>query len=116
VIVITGRATPLIGISTCASAGHVGDTPLIEDGTVEADPTTVVKLRAGYRWQRRVELALDVFNLFDVGHPDIRYFFGSCLPGDPPTLCGAAPRAGVEGRHIHPVEPRAVWATLALWF
>jgi len=95
---------------------HFGDTPLVEDASVEADPTTVVNLRAGYRWQRRVELALDVFNLFDVGHPDISYFFASCMPGDPAALCSAAPRAGVEGRHVHPVEPRAARATLTLWF
>jgi len=95
---------------------HLGDTPLSEDGAVYARPTTVVNLRAGYRWARRLELALDVFNLFDVGHPDISYFFASCLPGDPPALCGAGARAGVEDRHIHPVEPRGVRGTVTVWF
>ncbi|MCB1746292.1 MAG: TonB-dependent receptor [Gammaproteobacteria bacterium] len=95
---------------------HFGDTPLVEDGSVEARDTTVVNLRAGYRVARGVELALEVFNLFDSGDPDISYWFASCIPGDPAAACGAAPRDGVEGVHAHPVEPRAVRGTLSWRF
>ncbi|MGR8921223.1 MAG: TonB-dependent receptor [Gammaproteobacteria bacterium] len=97
---------------------HFGDSPLTEDGRVEADATTVVNLRAGYRFSPRAELALDVFNLFDSKDPDISYFFESCLPSDPPAQCGAglAERAGVADVHLHPVEPRQVRATLTLRF
>lgn len=105
-IIVTGRAVPLIGFSPSASSGQIGAVDLA------ARPV----LRAVYRWQRRVELALDVFNLFDAGDPDISYVFASCLPGDPAALCGAAPRSGVEDRHAHPVEPGGVRATLTLWF
>ncbi len=95
---------------------HFGDTPLVEDGRVEAADTTVVNLRAGYRFVRDVELALEVFNLFDTGDPDISYFFASCVPGDPQAACGATPRTGVDDVHLHPVEPRAVRGTLTWRF
>ena len=97
---------------------HFGDVPLNEDGSVEAGDTTVVNLRAGYRVNDDVELAVDVFNLFDSDDADISYFFGSCLPSDPPALCGAglAERPGVEDVHLHPVETRQVRATLTWRF
>ncbi|MEQ8659638.1 MAG: TonB-dependent receptor, partial [Gammaproteobacteria bacterium] len=97
---------------------HFGDSPLTEDGRVEAAPTTVVNLRAGWRLERHLELAIDVFNLFDVGHPDISYYFASCIPGDPASACGAAlpARDGVEDIHLHPVEPRSVRASVVYRF
>ncbi|MEQ8493132.1 MAG: TonB-dependent receptor [Gammaproteobacteria bacterium] len=97
---------------------HFGDSPLTEDGRVEADATTVVNLRAGWRFDRHLELAVDVFNLFDVGHPDISYYFASCIPGDPASACGAAlpSRDGVDDVHLHPVEPRSVRASLVYRF
>ena len=93
---------------------HFGDSPLVEDGSVYADSTTVINLRGGYRFGERFELTLDLFNLFDSRDPDISYFFASCLPGDPASACGAgnAVRDGVEDIHAHPVEPRQLRATL----
>ena len=101
------------GIFGALRVRHFGDSPLIEDGSVEADSTTVVNLRAGYRWSRRVEVAVDVFNLHDSEDPDISYFYESCPPTDPGAVCGAdlAERPGVSDVHLHPVEPRAVRAT-----
>jgi len=95
---------------------HFGDSPLIEDGSAVAEATTVVNLRAGYRLNAALEIALDVFNLFDSHDADISYFYASCLPDDPPAACGAglAERSGVEDLHLHPVEPRQIRATVAL--
>lgn len=118
--VITAGATIDLpsGLFGALRLRHFGDSPLVEDGSVEADATTVVNLRAGYRVSPRVELALDVFNLFDADDPDISYFYASCLPSDPPAACGAglASRPGVEDRHVHPVEPRQVRGTLTVRF
>lgn len=97
---------------------HFGDSPLTEDGTVYAEPTTVVNLRAGYRWSSHLQLALDVFNLFDSKDADISYYFASCLPNDPAERCGVVltERTGVDDIHLHPVEPRQVRATLRWTF
>ncbi|MEO0422006.1 MAG: TonB-dependent receptor [Pseudomonadota bacterium] len=95
---------------------HFGDSPLTEDGSVMADSTSVVNLRAGYRRQR-FEVAVDAFNLFDSNDPDISYFFASCLPTDPQAVCGVGSSGeGVEDVHIHQVEPRQLRATFTLRF
>lgn len=114
--VITSGATVDLpnGLFGALRVRHFGDSPLVDDGSVYADSTTVVNLRAGYRWHDHLELAVDVFNLLDSEDPDISYFFASCLPTDPAARCGTglATREGVEDFHVHPVEPRQVRATL----
>lgn len=97
---------------------HFGDSPLSEDGAVKADATTMLNLRAGYRFGEQLTLTLDVFNLLDARDPDISYFFASCLPEDPAAACGAglAERGGVEDVHLHPVEPRQLRAMLSWRF
>ena len=71
--------------------------PLEENGDVESDPTTVVNLRAGYRWNNW-EVFGDILNLFDSEDHDIDYYYASRLPGEPAE--------GVEDIHFHPIEPR----------
>lgn len=78
---------------------YFGKRPLLEDGSVESDATTVVNLRAGYhapKW----ELKVDVLNVFDSDDHDIDYYYASRLPGEP--------AAGVEDIHYHILEPRTV--------
>jgi len=91
---------------------HFGDSPLTEDGRVKADSTTVFNLRAGFRPGKDLELALDIFNLFNSKDPDISYFFASCLSDELPVCTGT----GVEDVHFHPVEPRQIRGTLAWRF
>jgi outer membrane receptor protein involved in Fe transport len=84
---------------------HFAGAPLIEDGSQRSQPTTLVNL--GAYWESgRVRLGLDVLNLFDAKDPDISYWYASRLPGEQ--------SGGVEGRHIHPVEPRQVRVALRL--
>ena len=78
---------------------HFGDAPLIEDGSVRSEPTTLVNLEAGYRIGERLKLSAAVFNVFDSEDNDITYFYESQLPGE---------SAPVEDIHFHPVEPRTV--------
>ncbi|WP_169336731.1 TonB-dependent receptor [Woodsholea maritima] len=85
---------------------HFGEAPLIEDESEMSEPTTVVNASAHYalnHWQ----VGIDVLNLFDSQDADITYLYESRL----------SPSADVvEGRHIHPVEPRSVRVRLSTRF
>ena len=92
---------------TYASAGgwtgsvrvrHFGDAPLVEDGSVTHVATTLVNGGLAYDFGR-LQLGLEVFNLFDAEHHDIAYYFESRLKG------AAGP---VEDVHFHPVDPLSV--------
>ena len=63
-------------------------------------------LRVGYAIGKQVRAYVDVFNLLDRKASDIDYFYASRLQGEP--------AGGVSDVHFHPVEPRALRATLAL--
>ncbi|MGF7149326.1 outer membrane receptor protein involved in Fe transport [Sphingomonas zeicaulis] len=94
------------GLSGTLRVRHFGSAPLIEDGSVTSDPTTLVNLGVYYR-TGPVRLGLDVFNLFDANDADITYFYESRLAGE---------ASGVEDRHLHPVEPRQLRASVRLTF
>jgi outer membrane receptor protein involved in Fe transport len=82
---------------------HFGEAPLIEDGSVRSDPTTLVNLEVGRRIGKRFSIALAAYNVFGSDDNDITYFYESQLPGE------ASP---VEDRHFHPVEPRTLRMTI----
>ncbi|GAB5561570.1 MAG: TonB-dependent receptor [Synoicihabitans sp.] len=82
-----------------ARARHFGPRVLTEDGAVKGKASTLTNLRLGWR-QTNWEVALDVLNLFDEADNDIEYYYGSRLAGEP--------AGGLEGIHLHPVEPRTV--------
>jgi len=86
---------------------YFGKAPLIEDGSVYSDPTTLVNLEAGYRFSNQWRVFVTVFNLFDTEANDITYYYESQLPGE------AAP---VQDIHFHPVEPRTFRLDLGLSF
>jgi len=83
---------------------HFGARALIEDGSIESDPTTLVNLQTGYEWLAfpwgDLTFTLDVLNLFDSRDDDITYFYASRLNGEPDE--------GIEDIHSHPVEPITV--------
>jgi outer membrane receptor protein involved in Fe transport len=86
---------------------HFGKAPLIEDGSVESDPTTLVNLEAGYHITDKIQLSAALFNVFDSSDNDITYLYESQLPGE------AEP---VTDIHFHPVEPRTFRLTLRASF
>ncbi|MEL6214609.1 MAG: TonB-dependent receptor, partial [Pseudomonadota bacterium] len=86
---------------------YLGDAPLIEDGSVKSGSSLLVNLAAGYRWEQ-VELRIEAFNLTDSTDNDIAYFFASRL--------GDEPADGVEDIHMHPLEPRALRASVTFNF
>lgn len=90
-----GRWGPM---SASLRVRHFGEAPLIEDGSVRSDGTTLVNLGGSYDLGRS-EIKLDILNLLDSDDRDITYFYESQLRGEP---------TGVEDIHFHPVEPRQV--------
>jgi hypothetical protein len=89
------------GFYGSARLRYFGPRPLIEDGSVESDPSTVVNATIGFR-RERYDLRLDLLNVFDSDDDDITYLYASRLPGEPDE--------GVEDQHFHPLEPRTVRA------
>jgi outer membrane cobalamin receptor len=96
------------GLFASARLRYFGPRPLIEDGSVRSQSTSLVNLQGGYRMLRNARLVADVFNLFDRKVSDIDYFYTSRLPGEP--------AAGVDDIHLHPALPRAARISLQLSF
>lgn len=84
---------------------YFGPRPLVEDNSVRSQSTSLVNAGAGYAVAKQVRAYVDVFNLFDRKASDIDYFYASRLQREP--------AGGVDDVHFHPVEPRALRATLA---
>lgn len=82
---------------------HLGEAPLIEDGSVMADSSTLVNAGIAYR-RGPMEWRLDLFNLLNSDDTDVVYFYQSRLPGEL--------TAGVADRHFHPLEPRTYRASV----
>lgn len=79
---------------------YFGERPLIEDGSVKSDPSTVWNLRAGYRvadWTFKA----DILNLTDSDDHDIDYYYASRLGSEPTGL-------ETEDIHYHVLEPRTI--------
>jgi outer membrane receptor protein involved in Fe transport len=90
-----------------ARVRHFGKAPLIEDGSVKSDPTTLVNLEAGYHITDNIQLSAALFNVFDSRANDITYLYESQLPGESEP---------VTDIHFHPVEPRTFRLTLRATF
>lgn len=73
--------------------------PLVEDGSVTSNGSTMAHLALGWSdaaWR----VQLDVLNLLDSDDHDVDYFYASRLSGEPTE--------GVEDVHYHVFEPRQV--------
>jgi hypothetical protein len=82
---------------------HFGPRPLIEDGSVQSDSSTLVNAAVGFR-RERLDVRVDILNVLDSDDDDITYFYASRLPGEA--------EEGVEDLHFHPLEPRMLRAYL----
>jgi len=95
---------PALGTGALAVRG-VGDIPLEESGTNFGEGTTIVDLTLRRAILPRVELGLEVENLFDADVKEAQTWFASRLPGE---------RAGVEDNHFTPGYPRALSLSLRI--
>ncbi len=82
---------------------YFGPRPLIEDGSVQSRSTLLWNARVGYRFDRKLRLAVDMLNLFNHRASDIDYLYESRLRGE------ASPATDM---HFHPVEPRTLRVAL----
>lgn len=87
---------------------YFGPRPLVENDEFQSDGTAIVNLQAGYQFNPRWRVTVDVFNLFNTQGDDITYYYTSRLPGEP--------AGGVDDYHFHPVEPIQVRVAIAAKF
>jgi hypothetical protein len=92
------------GLYGSLRARYFGPRPLIEDGSVESESSTVFGGSIGFR-REQLDFRLDVLNLFDSDDDDITYYYASRLSGEPPE--------GVDDLHFHPIEPRTARLSIA---
>ena len=85
-----------------------GTRNLIEDASQRSDPTTLVYLQLGYKFNQSWEVNFDVFNLLDSQDSDIDYYYTSRLSGEPAE--------GVNDIHTHQTEPREFRGGVTLHF
>ena len=82
---------------------HFGGKPLIEDNSVRSPASTLVNLNVGYRASSRVQVRVELMNLFNRKVSDVDYYYASRLRNE------AGP---VNDIHTHPAEPRALRLTV----
>ncbi len=97
---------PINGFTSTLRLRHFGEAPLVEDGSVFSQSTTLLNLGI-YKEIGPVRLGLDVLNLLGSEDADITYFFESQLPGE---------TSPVEDIHFKPVEPRQVRVSMTYRF
>ncbi len=97
---------------------YLGAYDLEETGTQKSQAFWIANLRLGYKmptWQ----WSLDVLNLFNKQANDIEYWGGACTRNEGPN-CGGSINplepSGIDGRLIHPLEPRSARLTVRINF
>lgn len=87
---------------------YFGPRPLVEDNSVRSRATNTLNGRVGYRFNPKVQLTVEVYNLMNRRDAAIDYAYPSRLPGEP-----------AEGKfdvHFHPIESRSLRANLIFNF
>ena len=92
---------------------YLGAYPLEETGKEKSTPFLMANLKLGYRIDPALQLTLDVLNLFDRQANDIEYWGGACTRRE--TLTGSC-GGGIDGRLVHPLEPRTFRLSLRARF
>jgi outer membrane receptor protein involved in Fe transport len=84
---------------------YLGAYPLEESGREESSSFWTTNLKVGYRVDKSLQFTVDVLNLFNSQANDIEYFGASCTAMEG-AGCGGG--EGIEGRLLHPLEPRTL--------
>ncbi|UCV06025.1 TonB-dependent receptor [Dechloromonas denitrificans] len=84
---------------------HLGAYALEESATHKSTAFWMTNLKAGYRISPNLQVSFDVLNLFDKKANDIEYWGGACTRSE--TLAGTC-GGGIDGRLVHPLEPRTL--------
>ncbi|MBL8453744.1 MAG: TonB-dependent receptor, partial [Zoogloea sp.] len=92
---------------------YLGAYALEESGEHKSTPFWTANLKLGYRVSKQLQLSLDVLNLFNRHANDIEYWGGACTRNE---SLGGSCNSGIDGRLIHPLEPRSLRLALRLGF
>jgi outer membrane receptor protein involved in Fe transport len=92
---------------------YIGSYALEETGTQRSAALWTANLKAGWRASPSLQFTLDVLNLFDREAYDIEYWGAACSKADGPACNGGA---GIDGRLVHPMEPRTVRVSMRATF
>ncbi|WP_431050452.1 TonB-dependent receptor [Roseateles sp. L2-2] len=82
---------------------YLGAYALEETGTQKSKAVFTANWRLGYQLSDRWQLGLDVLNLFDTKANDIEYWGAACTRAEG---AGCNNGEGINGRLVHPMEPR----------
>ena len=77
---------------------YIGPAALIENNTVQSSPSVTTNLRISKKVDPKMDVTLDVLNLFNRHNNDIAYYYNSRVQGETPN--------GVDDLHLHPAEMR----------
>jgi outer membrane receptor protein involved in Fe transport len=87
---------------------YLGAYALEESGEHKSTAFWMANLKAGYRVTPKLQLMLDVLNLFDRKAHDIEYWGGACTRSEAVAgTGGCGSGTGIDGRLVHPLEPRS---------
>jgi len=92
---------------------YLGAYALEESGEHKSTPFWTANLKLGYRVSKQLQLSVDVLNLFNRHANDIEYWGGACTRNE---SLGGNCNGGIDGRLIHPLEPRSLRLGLRLGF
>ena len=84
---------------------YLGSYALEESGQQKSMAFWMANLKAGYRISPTLQVSLDILNLFDRKANDIEYWGGACTRSE---MLGGTCGGGIDGRLLHPLEPRTV--------
>jgi len=92
---------------------YLGSYALEETGSEKSHANWTANLKLGYAFSPKLQLSLDVLNLFDRRANDIEYWGASCTRAEGGGCNGGD---GIDGRLIHPMEPRMLRVSLRASF
>ena len=88
---------------------YLGAYALEESGAQKSQAFWMTSLKAGYRVSSKLQFTLDVLNLFDRKANDIEYWGGACTRSEALVGTGGCGAGGsLDGRLVHPLEPRSL--------
>ncbi len=88
---------------------YLGAYALEETATEKSGAFWMANLKLGYRLNRQWQATLDVLNLFDKKANDIEYWGGACTRNEAVAgTGGCGTGSAIDGRLVHPLEPRTL--------
>jgi outer membrane receptor protein involved in Fe transport len=96
---------------------YLGAYDLEETGAQKSKSFMLTNLKAGYRLDKQWQVTFDVLNLFNNKANDIEYWGGACSRNEAVAgTGGCGSGTAIDGRLVHPLEPRTFRLALRVKF